>query len=64
VPGEHDLPGDDGGKQYLDRFGAEVSDDGKASIIIEVHFSGLNSSAELESPGMIGEEQLAWLKRT
>lgn len=63
VPGEHDLLGDDG-KQYLDRFGKGSMGRGWQSFDHKgVHFVGLNNSAQLEGLGVIGEEQLAWLKK-
>ena len=63
VPGEHDLLGDDGG-QYLERFGKGTLGRGWQTFDHKgVHFIGLNNSAQLEGLGVIGEEQLAWLKR-
>jgi 3',5'-cyclic-AMP phosphodiesterase len=63
VPGEHDLLGDNG-KQYLDRFGKGTMGRGWQSFDHKgVHFVGLNNSAQLEGLGVIGDEQLAWLKK-
>ena len=63
VPGEHDLLGDDG-KQYLARFGKGTMGRGWQSFDHKgVHFVGLNNSAQLEGLGVIGDEQLAWLKK-
>jgi 3',5'-cyclic-AMP phosphodiesterase len=63
VPGEHDLLGDDG-KQYMDRFGKGSMGRGWQSFDHKgVHFIGLNNSAQLEGLGVIGGEQLAWLKK-
>lgn len=63
VPGEHDLLGDDG-KQYLERFGKGSLGRGWRSFDHKgVHFIGLNNSAQLEGLGIIGDEQLAWLKK-
>jgi 3',5'-cyclic AMP phosphodiesterase CpdA len=63
VPGEHDLLGD-GGRQYLDRFGKGSAGRGWQSFDHKgVHFIGLNNSAQLEGLGLIGDEQLAWLKK-
>ncbi len=63
VPGEHDLLGDDG-RQYLERFGKGSMGRGWQSFDHKgAHFIGLNNSAQLEGLGVIGEEQLSWLKR-
>jgi 3',5'-cyclic-AMP phosphodiesterase len=63
VPGEHDLLGDDG-KQYLERFAKGSIGRGWQSFDHKgVHFIGLNNSAQLEGLGVIGDEQLAWLKK-
>lgn len=63
APGEHDLIGD-GGKQYLERFGKGSMGRGWQSFDHKgIHFIGLNNSAQLEGLGVIGEEQLAWLKK-
>ncbi len=62
VPGEHDLLGDDG-KQYLERFGKGATGRGWQSFDRKgVHFIGLNNSAQLEGMGVIGNQQMAWLK--
>jgi 3',5'-cyclic-AMP phosphodiesterase len=63
VPGEHDLIGDDG-KQYMERFGKGSAGRGWQSFDHKgVHFVGLNNSAQLEGLGVIGDEQLVWLKK-
>ncbi len=63
VPGEHDVTGDDG-KQYLERFGKGSKGTGWRSFDHKgVHFVGLNNAAQLEGLGMIGREQLDWLKK-
>ncbi len=62
VPGEHDLLGDDG-KQYFERFGKSATGRGWQSFDHKgVHFIGLNNAAQLEGLGVIGDEQMAWLK--
>ena len=63
VPGEHDLLGDDG-KQYLERFGKGSAGRGWRSFDHKgVHFIGLNNSLQLEGLGVLGDEQLSWLKK-
>lgn len=63
VPGEHDLLGDDG-KQYFERFGKGVSGKGWQSFDHRgVHFVALNNSVQLEGLGVLGADQLAWLKK-
>jgi 3',5'-cyclic AMP phosphodiesterase CpdA len=62
VPGEHDLLDDDG-KQYLERFGKGTSGRGWQSFDHKgVHFIGLNNAAQAEGMGVIGDQQMAWLK--
>lgn len=62
VPGEHDITGDDG-KQYLERFGKGVKGSGWRSFRHKgVHFIGLNNANQMEGMGVIGREQLDWLK--
>jgi hypothetical protein len=66
VPGEHDLIGDDGVKRYLERFGKGTRGIGWHSFDFRgVHFIGL-VNAESEKPGglgLLGAEQLDWLKK-
>jgi len=63
VPGEHDLTGDDG-KLYRERFGKGSAGSGWRSFDHKgVHFVGLNNAAQLEGFGMLGADQLAWLRR-
>jgi len=63
VPGEHDVTGDDG-KLYLERFGKGSMGTGWRSFNHKgVHFVGLNNGVQLEGLGMIGREQLDWLKK-
>jgi len=62
VPGEHDLLGDDG-KQYFERFGKGAAGRGWQSFDHKgVHFIGLNNAVQLEGLGVIGDQQMAWLK--
>jgi 3',5'-cyclic-AMP phosphodiesterase len=64
VPGEHDVF-DDGGKEYLARFGQGTKGDGWRSFDAHgVHFVGLINVLAFKSGGMgtLGNEQLAWLK--
>lgn len=63
VPGEHDVTGDDG-KLYLERFGKGSIGSGWRSFNHKgVHFVGLNNAVQLEGLGMIGRDQLDWLKK-
>ena len=63
VPGEHDVTGDDG-KLYRERFGRGTMGSGWQSFDHKgVHFVGLNNCAQLEGLGLIGREQLDWLKK-
>ena len=62
VPGEHDVASDDG-KEYLSRFGKDTRGRGWYSFDHKgVHFVGLVNAAALEGLGVLGEEQLTWLK--
>ena len=62
VPGEHDVASDDG-KEYLSRFGKGTKGRGWYSFDHHgVHFIGLVNAAALEGLGVLGPEQLAWLK--
>ncbi len=62
VPGEHDVAIDDG-KEYLSRFGKGTKGRGWYSFDHHgVHFIGLVNAAALEGLGVLGPEQLAWLK--
>lgn len=69
VPGEHDFDGD-GNKEYLRRYGKETRGLGWYSFDHKgVHFIGLVNVANAKSGsgdgglGVIGDEQLAWLKQ-
>jgi Icc protein len=62
VPGEHDLMGDHG-KQYLERFGKGTQGAGWQSFNHRgVHFVGLNNSGQVDRLGLLGREQLDWLR--
>ncbi len=64
VPGEHDVIGD--GSEYLRRFGKETKGEGWYSFDHRgVHFVGLVNVASQgvdKGLGILGEEQLSWLK--
>jgi 3',5'-cyclic AMP phosphodiesterase CpdA len=65
TPGEHDFFSDDG-KQYLDRFGKGTHGAGWHSYTHKgVHFVGLVNVASVQPGGLgvIGSEQLSWLKK-
>lgn len=63
VPGEHDITGDDG-TLYLERFGKGTKGTGWQSFDHKgIHFVGLNNAVQLEGLGMIGAEQLEWLRQ-
>jgi 3',5'-cyclic AMP phosphodiesterase CpdA len=68
VPGEHDFDGD-GNKEYLKRYGKHTAGTGWYSFDYGgVHFIGLVNVASAKSGsgdgglGLIGDEQLLWLK--
>jgi Icc protein len=64
VPGEHDVISDNG-KEYRARFGKGTKGDGWFSFDQRgVHFIGLVNVMNIAEGalGMLGEEQLAWLK--
>ena len=62
VPGEHDTASDDGAL-YLERFGKGTMGTGWYSFAHKgVHFVGLNNSQQIDKMGMLGADQLAWLK--
>jgi 3',5'-cyclic AMP phosphodiesterase CpdA len=63
VPGEHDTAADDG-KIYLERYGKNTKGSGWYSFDHKgVHFIGLVNVVQLEGMGMLGQEQLDWLKQ-
>ena len=64
VPGEHDVLNDNG-KQFLERFGKGTKGNGWFSFDQRgVHFLGLVNVLNIREGGLgiLGEEQLAWLK--
>ncbi len=62
VPGEHDTASDDGAL-YLERFGKGTKGTGWYSFTHKgVHFIGLNNSQQIDKLGLLGADQLAWLK--
>jgi 3',5'-cyclic AMP phosphodiesterase CpdA len=64
VPGEHDFAGDDA-KPYLERYGKGTQGKGWRSFAYGgAHFVGLVNVSKGDSGlGLLGKEQLAWLKR-
>ena len=63
VPGEHDVNADDS-KLYLERFGKGSRGTGWRSFNHKgVHFVGLNNAVQLEGLGVIGPEQMDWLRK-
>ncbi len=65
VPGEHDVIGDNG-KSYLSRYGKGTTGNGWQSYDYKgVHFIGLVNVLDLKAGGLglLGQEQLAWLKQ-
>jgi 3',5'-cyclic AMP phosphodiesterase CpdA len=64
VPGEHDFAGDDA-KPYLERYGKGTQGKGWRSFDYGgAHFVGLVNVSKGDSGlGLLGKEQLAWLKR-
>ena len=62
VPGEHDTASDDG-MLYRERFGKDTAGSGWYSLNHKgVHFIGLNNVEQIDKMGMLGADQLAWLK--
>jgi len=62
VPGEHDIASDDGAL-YLERFGKGTKGTGWYSFNHQgVHFIGLNNCQQVDAMGMLGADQLGWLK--
>src|SRR5215831_16403735 len=65
VPGEHDVF-EDGGKEYLERFGKDTWGSGWRSFDVGgAHFVGLINVLSFKTGGVgrLGDEQLAWLKQ-
>jgi Icc protein len=62
VPGEHDIATDDGA-MYLQRFGKGTKGAGWYSFNHKgVHFIGLNNCQQIDAMGLLGADQLRWLK--
>jgi Icc protein len=62
VPGEHDIATDDGA-MYLERFGKGTQGRGWYSFDHKgVHFIGLNNCQQVDAMGLLGADQLRWLK--
>jgi 3',5'-cyclic AMP phosphodiesterase CpdA len=67
VPGEHDLEGNNP-RRFMERYGQGAVADGLGWRSFDyqgVHFVGLNNCMALReaSLGLLGQEQLAWLRR-
>ncbi len=66
IPGEHDVLDADQGRAYLDRYGKGTQGTGWYSFDQNgVHFIGLVNVVNLKAGGLglLGAEQLAWLKQ-
>jgi predicted phosphodiesterase len=62
VPGEHDIATDDGA-MYRERFGKGTQGSGWYSFTHKgVHFIGLNNCQQVDAMGLLGADQLSWLK--
>jgi predicted phosphodiesterase len=62
VPGEHDIATDDGA-MYRERFGKGTLGSGWYSFSHKgVHFIGLNNCQQVDAMGLLGADQLRWLK--
>ena len=62
VPGEHDIATDDGAA-YRERFGKGALGTGWYSFNHKgVHFIGLNNCQQVDAMGLLGADQLRWLK--
>lgn len=62
VPGEHDIA-NDGGAMYRERFGKDTQGSGWYSFNHKgVHFVGLNNCQQVDAMGLLGGDQLSWLK--
>jgi 3',5'-cyclic-AMP phosphodiesterase len=62
VPGEHDIASDDGA-MYRERFGKGTKGTGWYSFNHKgVHFIGLNNCQQVDAMGLLGADQLSWLK--
>jgi hypothetical protein len=62
VPGEHDIATDEGAA-YRERFGKGTQGAGWYSFNHKgVHFIGLNNCQQVDAMGLLGADQLRWLK--
>jgi Icc protein len=62
VPGEHDIANDDGAI-YHERLGKGTQGRGWYSFTHKgVHFIGLNNCQQVDAMGLLGPDQLSWLK--
>jgi 3',5'-cyclic AMP phosphodiesterase CpdA len=62
VPGEHDIATDDGAA-YRERFGKDTQGTGWYSFNHKgVQFIGLNNCQQVDAMGLLGADQLRWLK--
>ncbi|MGD0095488.1 MAG: metallophosphoesterase [Terracidiphilus sp.] len=62
VPGEHDIANDNGAT-YRERFGKGTQGSGWYSFNHKsVHFIGLNNCQQVDAMGLLGADQLRWLK--
>ena len=62
VPGEHDIATDDGAA-YRERFGKGTQGTGWYSFNHKgVHLIGLNNCQQVDAMGLLGADQLRWLK--
>jgi len=62
VPGEHDIATDEGAA-YRERFGKGTGGSGWYSFNHKgVHFIGLNNCQQVDAMGLLGADQLRWLK--
>jgi len=62
VPGEHDIATDDG-TLYRERFGKGTQGSGWYSFNHRgVHFIGLNNCQQVDAMGLLGDDQLRWIK--
>lgn len=64
LPGEHDVIGDDGVKAYMQNFGRGDAPKGWYSFDLGgVHFVAIVNVFNFEKMGLIGTEQLDWIRK-
>lgn len=64
IPGEHDVIDDDGLKSYFAHFGRKDAPKGWYSFDLEgVHFLSIVNVFNFEKMGLIGSEQLEWIRK-